>query len=113
MKKWQKKLAIRRLRRGIGSMDYIDTLMIMEDDLDDDDDEEDMHEFRESSEIETLQTAQFGATTPTESQSSADPTQDTPPPPPHVKRRQNGASVANASQCRKKLRIYAANRKPA
>ena len=31
-----KKLAIRSLRRGIGSMDYIDTLLIMEDDLDED-----------------------------------------------------------------------------
>ena len=30
-----RKLAIRSLRRGIGSMDYIDTLLIMEDDLDD------------------------------------------------------------------------------
>ncbi len=45
-------------------MDYIDTLMIMEDDLHDDD-EEDMHEFGQSSEIETLQTAQSGATTAT------------------------------------------------
>ncbi len=73
-----KKLTIRSLRRGVGSMDYIDTLMIMEDDLDDDDDEEDMHEFGESSEIETLQTAQSGATTATESQSSANQTQDPP-----------------------------------
>lgn len=30
-----RKLAIRSLRRGIGSMDYIETLLIMEDDLDD------------------------------------------------------------------------------
>ncbi|XP_074637757.1 uncharacterized protein LOC141896404 [Acropora palmata] len=30
-----KKLCIRSLRRGIGSMDYIDSLLIMEDDLDD------------------------------------------------------------------------------
>lgn len=29
-----KKLCIRSLRRGIGSMDYIDSLLIMEDDLD-------------------------------------------------------------------------------
>ena len=34
-----KKLAIRSLRRGIGSMDYIHTLLIMEDDLDDDEDD--------------------------------------------------------------------------
>ena len=38
------KLAILCLHRGIGSMDYIDTLMIMEDDLDDDD----LGEFGES-----------------------------------------------------------------
>ena len=31
------KLAIRGLRRGIGSVDYILTLLIMEDDLDEDD----------------------------------------------------------------------------
>lgn len=31
-----KKLAIRSLRRGIGSMDYINSLLIMEDDLDED-----------------------------------------------------------------------------
>ena len=31
-----RKLAIRSLRRGIGSMDYIETLLIMEDDLDED-----------------------------------------------------------------------------
>ncbi|CAB3982794.1 Hypothetical predicted protein [Paramuricea clavata] len=30
-----RKLAIRSLRRGIGSMDYMDTFLIMEDDLDD------------------------------------------------------------------------------
>ncbi|CAB3989773.1 P2X purinoceptor 7-like, partial [Paramuricea clavata] len=45
-----KKLAIRSLRRGIGSMDYIDTLMIMEDDLDEDDqDAERLATFGESS----------------------------------------------------------------
>jgi len=42
-----RKLAIRSLRRGIGSMDYIDTLLIMEDDLDED--QEDLGEFGESS----------------------------------------------------------------
>ena len=31
-----KKLAIRSLGRGIGSMDYINSLLIMEDDLDED-----------------------------------------------------------------------------
>ena len=41
-----RKLAIRSLRRGIGSMDYIDTLLIMEDDLDED---EDLGEFGQSS----------------------------------------------------------------
>ena len=45
-----KKLAIRSLRRGIGSMDYIDTLLIMEDDLDEDDqDAERLGAFGESS----------------------------------------------------------------
>lgn len=70
-----RKLAIRSLRRGIGSMDYIDTLLIMQDDVDDDDDEDNMHEFGESSEIEVLQTAQSGATM---SQSTVDPTQAPP-----------------------------------
>ena len=42
-----RKLAIRSLRRGIGSMDYIDTLLIMEDDLDED--KEELGEFGESS----------------------------------------------------------------
>ena len=32
-----RKLAVRSLRRGVGSMDYIHTLLIMEDDLDDTD----------------------------------------------------------------------------
>ena len=32
-----KKLAIRGLRRGVGSMDFIHSLLIMEDDLEDDD----------------------------------------------------------------------------
>jgi hypothetical protein len=44
-----KKLAIRSLRRGIGSMDYIDTLLIIEDDLDEADGSERMGEFGESS----------------------------------------------------------------
>ena len=86
----------------------VDTLIIMEDDLDDDDNEEDMHEFGESSEIETLQTAQSGATTATESRSSADPTQD----PPH-EMLPEWCKCGKCSQCRKKLRINAANRKPA
>ncbi|CAB4002850.1 P2X purinoceptor 7-like [Paramuricea clavata] len=33
-----RKLAVRSLRRGIGSMDYIETLLIMEDDLDNESD---------------------------------------------------------------------------
>ena len=41
-----RKLAIRSLRRGIGSMDYIDTLLIMEEDLDED---EELGEFGQSS----------------------------------------------------------------
>ncbi len=43
-----RKLAIRGLRRGIGSMDYIETLLIMEDDLDENQDD-DLGEFGESS----------------------------------------------------------------
>ena len=39
-------LAIRSLRKGIGSMDYIHTLLIMEDDLDE---VEDLGEFGQSS----------------------------------------------------------------
>ncbi|XP_028394524.1 uncharacterized protein LOC114518723 [Dendronephthya gigantea] len=46
-----RKLAIRSLRRGIGSMDYIDSLLIMEDDLDDEDENDSrMGEFGEPSE---------------------------------------------------------------
>ena len=45
--KMVRKLAIRSLRRGIASMDYIDTLLIMEDDLDEDD--ETLGEFGEPS----------------------------------------------------------------
>ena len=37
-----RKLAVRALRRGVGSMDYIHTLLIMEDDLDDRDETGDM-----------------------------------------------------------------------
>lgn len=44
-----RKLAIRSLRRGIGSMDYIDTLLIMKDDLDEIDESEQMGEFGEHS----------------------------------------------------------------
>ena len=36
-----KRLCIRSLRRGVGSMDYIQSLLIMEDDLDDDEEEHD------------------------------------------------------------------------
>ena len=43
-----RKLAIRSLRRGIGSMDYIDTLLIMEDDLDENPEDSDLGEFGES-----------------------------------------------------------------
>lgn len=39
-----KKLCIRSLRRGIGSLDYIDPLLIMEDDLDNDNNEDDIAE---------------------------------------------------------------------
>ena len=39
-----KKLCIRSLRRGIGSLDYIDSLLVMEDDLDNDNNEDDIAE---------------------------------------------------------------------
>ncbi|XP_028412489.1 uncharacterized protein LOC114535324 [Dendronephthya gigantea] len=44
-----RKLAIRSLRRGIGSMDYIDTLLIMEDDLDEDPEDDQLGDFGEQS----------------------------------------------------------------
>ena len=44
-----RKLAVRGLRRGIGSMDYIHTLLIMEDDLDETEHDEDMGAFEEDS----------------------------------------------------------------
>ena len=51
-----RKLAIRGLRRGIGSMDYIHTLLIMEDDLDEDDmgqfGSEEPHELGSSDQIQ-------------------------------------------------------------
>ena len=56
-------------------MDYIDTLLIVEDDLDDDSNGESIHNFGESSGIQTSQTAQHGAT---ESQSNANATQAPP-----------------------------------
>ena len=37
-----KKLCIRSLRKGIGSLNYIDSLLIMEDDLDNDNNEDDI-----------------------------------------------------------------------
>lgn len=39
-----KKLCIRSLRKGIGSLKYIDSLLIMEDDLDNDNNEDDIAE---------------------------------------------------------------------
>ena len=44
-----RKLDARGLRRGIGSMDYIHTLLIMEDDLDETEHDEDMGAFEEDS----------------------------------------------------------------
>ena len=41
-----KKLCIRSLKREIGSLDYIDSLFIMEDDLDNDNNEDDIAEAR-------------------------------------------------------------------
>ena len=57
-----RKLAIRGLRRGIGSMDYIHTLLIMEDDLDEDDmgefGSEEPHELGSSDQNTTGQPAE-------------------------------------------------------
>ena len=46
------KLAIRSLRSGIGSMDNIDTLLIMEDDLDEDSEDNKFVKFGELSTAE-------------------------------------------------------------
>ena len=74
-----KKLAIRSLRRGIGSMDYIDTLLIMEDDLDEDDqDAERLGEFGESSHDNSLNSG----TDPSQSQSPSQPQNPNPTPEP-------------------------------
>ena len=60
-----RKLAVRGLRRGVGSMDYIHTLLIMEDDLDDTDETGDM--------IAETETAGATCTTMTVTVSSAEP----------------------------------------
>ena len=70
-----RKLAIRSLRRAIGSMDYIDSLLIMEDDLDDEDENDRMGEFGEPSEhvdpnVDEMQGSRDTAP------SSLDPSQD-------------------------------------
>ena len=65
-----RKLAIRSLRRGIGSMDYIDTLLIMEDDLDENPEDGDLGEFGESS-----MTGEDN-NDPSEQDSSREPTQE-------------------------------------
>ena len=68
-----RKLAIRSLRRGIGSMDYIDILLIMEDDLDDE--VESLGEFGQSSHSENP----FNPDEPTEQSTptTPNPSQDT------------------------------------
>ena len=74
-----KKLAIRSLRRGIGSMDYIDTLLIMEDGLDEDDqDAEKLGEFGESSHDNPLKSG----TDPSQSQSPSQSQNPNPTPEP-------------------------------
>ena len=88
-----KKLAIRSLRRGIGSMDYTDTLLIMEDDLDEDEqDVERLRAFGESSENNPLNTC----TDPSSSQSpSHTPSQD-----PNVTPEPTPRSVPDWCTCR-------------
>ena len=66
-----KKLAIRSLRRGIGSMDYIQSLLIMEDDLDENmgvsDDGEDI-EQQEAEDIQPQDVAEGSAVATTNQQ---------------------------------------------
>ena len=71
-----KKLAIHSLRRGIGSMDYIDTLLIMEDDLDEDD--QDAERLGESSHDNPLNSG----TDPCQSQSPSQSQNPNPTPEP-------------------------------
>ena len=74
-----KKLAIRSLRRGIGSMDYIDTPLIMGDDLDEhDQDAERLGEFGESSHDNPLNSG----TDPSQSQSPSQSQNPNPTPEP-------------------------------
>ena len=89
-----RKLAIRSLRRGIGSMDYIETLLIMEDDLDDNGESlgessytgnhfnMDEHGLEPSSELSTPNHRRI----------------------PPMGQCQIGANVGNVDQCRKKLK---------
>ena len=65
-----KQLGIRSLRRGIGSMDYNDTLLIIENDLDEDDqDAERLGEFGESSHDSPLNSGTDPSQSQTPSQS--------------------------------------------
>jgi hypothetical protein len=84
-------------------MDYIDTLLIMEDDLDEDDqDAERLGAFGESSNDNPLNSG----IDPSQSQSpSHSQSQDPNPTPPHLNQCQIGAHVANADQCHKRLKI--------
>jgi hypothetical protein len=85
---------------SIGSMDYIDTLLIMEDDLDEDyQGAERLGAFGESSNDNPLNSG----IDPSQSQSpSHSQSQDQNP---HLNQCQIGAHVANADQCHKRLKI--------
>jgi hypothetical protein len=102
-----RKLAIRSLRRGIGSMDYIDILLIMEDDLDDE--VESLGEFGQSSHSENP----FNPDEPSEPTEQSTPTIPNPSQVLLADRCQIGANVENADQCFKKLRTNAVSRKNA
>ena len=108
-----KKLAIRSLRRGIGSMDYIDTLLTMEDDLDEDDqDEERLREFGKSSDDYPLNIR----TDPSPSQSL--PTHHYKTPMLHQSLHllglcQTGAHVENVDQWHKRSKISVASKRNA
>ena len=58
-----RQLCVRALSRGVGSMEYVDSLLIIEDDDDDDDDDSGENNFEEESE-ETTPTGSGGSQPP-------------------------------------------------
>ena len=101
-----KKLAIRSLRRGIGSMDYIQSLLIMADDLDENmgisDDGEDI-EPQEAEDIEPQDVAEGSAVATTNQQEGTMATTQGEAIPPWC------VYVQTVDLCPKKWRISVAN----